>query len=81
MYLICAAALPDARVLHGRDLLAAYFAESRYFFTLIILYVFLTGAGTAEHAGAFHWNEHMWLRLVIIGLCFPLMWTRKCLVH
>jgi len=81
LYLICAAALPDARALRGRDLLAAYFAESRYFFALIILYVFLTGWGTAAHAGAFRWNEHMWLRLVIVGLCFPLMWTRKLALH
>lgn len=81
LYLICAAALPDARALRGRDLLAVYFAESRYFFALIILYVFATGWGTAAHVGAFHWNEHMWLRLAIIGLCFPLMWTRKRLFH
>lgn len=81
LYLICAAALPDARALRGHDLLAAYFAESRYFFALIILYVFATGWGTAAHAGAFHWNEHMWLRLVIIGLCLPLMWTRRLWLH
>lgn len=38
LYLICAAALPDACLLrHGRDLLIAYFAESRYFFILIVL--------------------------------------------
>ena len=81
LYLICAAALPDARALRGGDLLASYFAESRYFFALIILYVFGTGWGTAAHAGAFHWNEHMWMRLVIIVLCVPLIWTRKRLFH
>lgn len=81
LYLICAAVLPDARALRERDLLAAYFSESRYFFALITLYVFVTGWATAAHAGAFHWNEHMWLRLVIISLCFPLMWTRKILLH
>jgi hypothetical protein len=81
LYLICAAALPDAHALQRRDLLAAYFAESRYFFALIILYVFATGWGTAAHAGAFQWNEHMWLRLVIIALCLPLLWIRKLLLH
>jgi len=83
LYLICAAALPDVHALRvrGGDLLAMYFAESRYFFALIILYVFATGWGTAAHVGAFHWNEHMWLRLVIVSLCFPLMWTRKLLLH
>ncbi|HEX6614173.1 MAG TPA: hypothetical protein VF022_09950, partial [Rhodanobacteraceae bacterium] len=81
LYLICAAALPDTRASRGGGLLAAYFAESRYFFALIVLYVFLTGWGTAAHAGGFHFNEHMWLRLVIIGLCLPLMWTRKLLLH
>ena len=81
LYLVCAAALPDARALRGRDLLAAYFAESRYFFALIVLYVFLTGWATAAHAGAFEWNEHMWLRVVIIGVCLPLTWTRALAIH
>jgi hypothetical protein len=81
LYLICAAAMPDARALRGGGLLAAYFDESRYFFALIILYVFLTGIGTAAHSGAFHWNEHMWLRLAIISFCLPLMWTRKLWFH
>lgn len=35
----------------------------------------------AAHAGTFRWNEHMWFRLVIIGLCAPLIWTRKRLFH
>lgn len=81
LYLICAAALPDTRALRGGDLLAAYFAESRYFFALLILYVFATGWATAAHAGGFQWNEHMWMRLAIIGLCLPLMWTRKLALH
>lgn len=81
LYLICAAALPDARALRGGDLLATYFAERRYFFALFVLYIVATGAGTAAHAGTFHWNEHMWFRLVIIGLCTPLIWTRKGLFH
>ena len=81
LYLICAAALPDARLLRGGDLRAAYFAESRYFFILIVLYVFATGVGTAAHAGAFQMNEHMWLRLIFIGACTPLIWTRKPWLH
>lgn len=81
LYLICAAALPDARALHGGDLLASYFGESGYFFVLIVLYVVATGAATAAHAGTFRWHEHMWFRLVIIGLCTPLIWTRKRLFH
>lgn len=82
LYLICAAALPDARLLRdGRDLLKAYFAESRYFFILIVLYVFATGAGTAMHAGEFQMNEHMWLRLIFISVCAPLIWTRKPWLH
>ncbi|MFI4958562.1 MAG: hypothetical protein ACHP7C_05320 [Lysobacterales bacterium] len=83
LYLICAAALPDVHALrvHGCDLLAVYFAESRYFFILIILYIFATGWGTVAHAGALHWNEHMWLRLAIVSVCFPLAWTHKLLLH
>jgi hypothetical protein len=83
LYLICAAALPDVHALRvqGRDLLAVYFAESRYFFTLVILYVFATGLGTVAHVGAFHWNEHMWLRLAIICFCLPLTWSRKLPLH
>lgn len=81
LYLICAAALPDARALQGRDLRAAYFAESRYFFILIVLYVFATGVGTAVHAGAFQMNKNMWLRLIFIGACAPLIWTRKPWLH
>ena len=81
LYLICAAALPDARALRSGDLLAAYFAESRYFFVLIILYVLATGWGTAAHTGAFQWNEHMWLRLAIPGLCLPLLWTHRLWLH
>jgi hypothetical protein len=83
LYLICSAALPDVHSLHvrGGNLLASYFAESRYFFVLIIVYVIGTGAGTAAHAGAFHMDEHMWMRLVIVSLCLPLLWTRRLLLH
>ncbi|MGH8090097.1 MAG: hypothetical protein ACREO6_01440 [Rudaea sp.] len=82
LYLICAAALPDARLLRdGRNLLTAYFAESRYFFILIVLYIIATGAGTAVHAGAFQMNEHMWLRLVFVSVCAPLIWTRTLWLH
>jgi hypothetical protein len=83
LYLICAAALPDVHMLHvrGGNLLAGYFAESRYFFGLIILYVIAAGAGTAAHEGAFHMNEHMWMRLVSVSLCIPLTWTRRLLLH
>jgi len=82
LYLICAAALPDARLLRGGgDLRAAYFAESRYFFILIVFYVFATAVGTTAHAGAFQMNEHMWLRLIFIGACAPLIWTRKPWLH
>ncbi|GAB3783526.1 hypothetical protein [Dyella agri] len=83
LYLICAAALPDVHALrvHHGDLLAVYFAESRYFFTLIVLYVIATGWATAVHAGSFHWNEHMWMRLAIVCFCLPLPWTRRLLLH
>jgi hypothetical protein len=37
--------------------------------------------GTAAHAGTFQWNEHMWLRLVFISVCTPLIWTRKPWLH
>jgi hypothetical protein len=81
LYLICAAALPDARLLRGGDLRAAYFAESRYFFILIVLYVIATGVGTVAHASVFQMNEHMWMRLAIIGTCAPLIWTRAPWLH
>lgn len=81
LYLICAAALPDPRVLRTDDLLAAYFAESRYFFALVLLYIVLTGVGTALHDGAFKLNPHMWMRFAIIGVCIPLLWTRRVWLH
>lgn len=81
LYLICAAVLPDVHALRSRDLLSAYFAESRYFFILIVLYIFATGLDTAVHVGAFHMNKNMWLRLVIIGTCVPLIWIRKPTFH
>jgi hypothetical protein len=81
LYLICAAALPDARATQGRDLRVAYFDESRYFFILVVCYVLATAVGTAAHAGTFQWNEHMWLRLAFIGVCTPLIWTRKPWLH
>lgn len=81
LYLICAAALPDARALRQGDMLAAYFDESRYFFALIELYIVATGIGTALHDGAFTLNPHMWMRLAIIGVCVPLFWTRRRWLH
>lgn len=83
LYLICAAALPDVHALHvrGGDLLAGYLAESRYFFILIILYIIVTALGTVAHVGAFQMNEHMWMRLVIVGVCAPLPWSRKLPLH
>jgi hypothetical protein len=81
LFLICAAALPDARATQDRDLRAAYFDESRYFFILVVCYVLATAVGTAVHVGAFRWNEHMWLRLVLISVCAPLIWTRKPWLH
>lgn len=81
LYLICAAALPDVHALRGRNLLAAYFVESRYFFILIVLYILATALDTVVHAGAFHWNKNMWLRLVIIGTCTPLIWIRRPWLH
>lgn len=80
LYLICATALPDASALRRGDLLAAYFAERRYFFALIVLYIFATALGTT-HIGTFHWDGYMWLRLIIISLCLPLMWTRRLVFH
>lgn len=57
------------------------FAESRDFFALIVLYILATARAPPPHAGTFQRNEHMWMRLIVIGLCAPLIWTRKRLFH
>ncbi|MBS0461051.1 MAG: hypothetical protein JSS41_01085, partial [Proteobacteria bacterium] len=55
--------------------------ESRYFFTLFVFYILLTAVQAVVARGSFHWNEVMVFRCIVIGLCSPLIWTRKLWYH
>ena len=81
LYLICAAALPNGRSEAARDLRAAYFLESRYFFALIVLYVLATLVQTVILKGAFQWTIPMLERCLIMGTCLPLLWMRDVRYH
>jgi len=81
LYLICAAALPNVRSTRGGDLRAAYLAESRYFFALILLYVLATLAQTLVALGAFRWSESMVQRCLIMAIVAPLIWKRSIGYH
>lgn len=81
LYLICAAALPYARATDGLDLRTAYFAESRYFFLLVVLYVVNSVAMTSLAAGGLEWNDSTALRCIIIAACLPLIGVRAVWYH
>jgi hypothetical protein len=81
LYLICAAALPNARTVAGRDLRACYLAESRYFFALVLLYVLATLVQTLVVSGTFHLTTPMIERLVIIATLVPLLGRRHVGYH
>ena len=81
LYLICAAALPKVRSAEDRDMRAAYLAESRYFFSLIVLYVLATLAQTLVALGALRWSEAMIQRCLIMAVIAPLIWKRSIGYH
>jgi len=81
LYLICAAALPNARTAAGRDMRQCYLAESRYFFALVLLYIVATLAQTVIVNGAFRLTLPMAERLAIIGVLVPLLWVKRVGYH
>ena len=81
LYLICAAALPNARTPAGRDMRQCYLSESRYFFALVLLYILATLAQTVVVSGAFRLTVPMSERLAIIAVLVPLLWLRRVGYH
>jgi hypothetical protein len=81
LYLICAAALPNVRSSGSCDMRAAYLAESRYFFALILLYVLATLAQTLVALGAFRWSEAMVQRCLLMAVIAPMIWKRSIGYH
>jgi hypothetical protein len=81
LYLICAAALPNARTASGRDMRQCYLAESRYFFALVLLYILATLVQTVVVSGAFRLTVPMSERLAIIAALLPLLWVRRAGYH
>jgi hypothetical protein len=81
LYLLCAAALPNARTTAGRDLRTSYLAESRYFFALVLLYVVATLVQALVITGRFHLSVAIVERLAIIAVLTPLLWRRHVGFH
>ena len=81
LYMICAAALPCARTAAGRDMRAAYLAESGYFFALVLLYVVATLVESLVVNHAFRFSAAMIERLAIIAVVAPLVGRRRIGYH
>jgi hypothetical protein len=81
LYLICAAALPNARTLAGREMRASYLAESGYFFALVLLYIVATLVQSVVINRAFSVSVAMMERLAIIAVLAPLLWRRRIGYH
>jgi hypothetical protein len=69
------------RSAEDRDMRAAYLAESRYFFSLIVLYVLATLAQTLVALGTFSWSEAMVQRCLLMAVIAPLIWKRSIGYH
>jgi hypothetical protein len=81
LYLVCAAALPNARTAAGREMRTSYLAESRYFFALVLLYVVATLVQSLVVNRAFRLSVAMMERLAIIAVLAPLLWRRRAGYH
>jgi len=81
LYLICAAALPNARTSAGRDMRTSYLAESEYFFALVLLYIVATLVQALVVNHAFRLSAAMMERLAIIAVLAPLLSRRRVGYH
>jgi len=81
LYLICAAALPKARLVEGREMRASYLAEGGYFFALVLVYVIVTLVQSLVLNPTFHLSIAMMERLAIIAALAPLLGKRRIGYH
>jgi hypothetical protein len=81
LYLICAAALPKASLIEGREMRASYLAEGGYFFALVLVYVIATLVQSVVVNRAFRLSVAMMERLAIIAAVAPLLGKRRIGYH
>jgi membrane glycosyltransferase len=81
LYLVCAAALPGEVPEAGLDLAGSYFAERRYFFGVLLVYLLSTAVNTMVVARVWQWNAINMLRLGVLVLGASLLFSRARWYH
>jgi hypothetical protein len=82
LYLVCSAALPEKSPGGPLDLRQAYFEGSRYFSVLLLAYVGATLLQAYLARGHLEWSVTTTvLRVGIIVVLLPLVWTRRPAYH
>ena len=82
LYLVCSAALPEARGTAAVDLRASYYESSGYFSTLLCAYVAATLLQAYLARGSVGWTPLATvMRFGILGVLLPLVWVRRPWYH
>lgn len=80
LYLACANVLPGAVPESGLNLRERYFAECRFFLSLVLLYVAITHIQVGITT-RWEWTSGSAIRLVVFALILPLLWIRSYWHH